>query len=93
MGLVLTPEGEELLCKFCDDCGIGGNCSCHISPPCCSCTHPGNPLSLECDPSLWEEEWGGFDVLESRVRQVVAEVVERATIRHLKEMKEMYGSK
>lgn len=24
-----------------------GNCSCHIAPPCGSCTHPGNPANQE----------------------------------------------
>lgn len=28
-------------------------CSCHISPPCTICTHPGNPLNQE-DDSFWE---------------------------------------
>ena len=27
----------------------GGNCSCHLSPPCGSCTHPGNPHNQEED--------------------------------------------
>ena len=27
----------------------GGNCSCHTSPPCSSCTHPGNPHNQEAD--------------------------------------------
>lgn len=31
----------------------GGNCSCHISPPCSSCMHPGNPLNLQEDDSAW----------------------------------------
>lgn len=30
-----------------------GNCSCHISPPCGSCTHPGNPMNLEEDDDAW----------------------------------------
>jgi hypothetical protein len=30
-------------------------CSCHISPPCTVCTHPGNPLNQE-DEEFWEEE-------------------------------------
>lgn len=30
-----------------------GNCSCHLSPPCSSCTHPGNPLNQEDDESCW----------------------------------------
>lgn len=32
-----------------------GGCSCHISPPCGACTHPGNPLNRE-DDSCWQEE-------------------------------------
>lgn len=31
----------------------GGNCSCHISPPCGSCTHPGNPKNQAEDESAW----------------------------------------
>lgn len=30
-----------------------GNCSCHISPPCDSCTHPGNPRNLDEDDEAW----------------------------------------
>jgi hypothetical protein len=30
------------------------NCSCHIHPPCISCTHPGNPLNHE-DDQFWED--------------------------------------
>ena len=30
-----------------------GNCSCHISPPCGSCTHPGNPRNQAEDDSAW----------------------------------------
>lgn len=30
-----------------------GNCSCHISPPCGSCTHHGNPLNLEETDDAW----------------------------------------
>jgi hypothetical protein len=30
-----------------------GNCSCHISPPCSSCLHPGNPVNQEEDDSCW----------------------------------------
>jgi hypothetical protein len=31
----------------------GGNCSCHISPPCCSCMHPGNPFNLNETEDAW----------------------------------------
>ena len=30
-----------------------GNCSCHISPPCGSCVHPGNPVNQEDDDECW----------------------------------------
>ena len=92
MGRVLTPDGEFLEAEFESIFGWSG-CSCFISPLCGYCTHLGNPLNLECTPEVWMEEWEGFDVMESRAKQVVADVVEHATIRHLKEMKEMYGSK
>jgi hypothetical protein len=29
-------------------------CSCHISPPCGTCTHPGNPQNQD-DEAFWEE--------------------------------------
>jgi len=29
-------------------------CSCHISPPCGSCVHPGNPANQDEDDSCWE---------------------------------------
>ncbi len=39
-----------------------GNCSCHIIPPCGSCTHPGNPHNLDADDEAWvmgyEQEGG-----------------------------------
>lgn len=36
--------------------GEGGNCSCHINPPCSSCVHPGNPANQEEDESCWVQE-------------------------------------
>lgn len=30
-----------------------GNCSCHISAPCGSCTHPGNPMNMAEDDDAW----------------------------------------
>lgn len=32
-----------------------GNCSCHLRPPCGSCTHPGNPMNQDEDDSCWIE--------------------------------------
>jgi hypothetical protein len=31
-------------------------CSCHISPPCGSCTDPGNPANQEEDESAWKPQ-------------------------------------
>ena len=37
-----------------DDWKSGYNdCSCHISPPCNSCIHPGNPANQEEDETAW----------------------------------------
>jgi hypothetical protein len=30
-----------------------GNCSCHLSPPCNSCIHPGNPINQAEDDECW----------------------------------------
>lgn len=49
----LTAEGEYALAEFEARYGTDGNCSCHLSPPCGSCTHPGNPRNLAEDPSVW----------------------------------------
>lgn len=38
-----------------------GNCSCHINPPCGSCTHPGNPTNQEEDDSCWEKATDTID--------------------------------
>lgn len=45
----------------------GGNCSCHLNPPCGCCTHPGNPRNLNEDDAAWEYE----HPLVSAVRAVV----------------------
>lgn len=59
LGDELTPEAEEDRAEFNDVYGIGGNCSCHISPPCGSCTHPGNPRNQDEDPSCWINSYEG----------------------------------
>jgi len=41
---------HEYMDKFGDHVG---NCSCHISPPCPSCTHPGNPENLAEEDAAW----------------------------------------
>lgn len=48
---VLTPEAQADRDDFDAEDGC---CSCHISPPCGYCTHPGNPLNQE-DDSCWME--------------------------------------
>jgi hypothetical protein len=53
MSRILTPEAEAERVQFHAD-GYP-NCSCHISPPCGSCTHPGNPLNQDEDDSCWIE--------------------------------------
>lgn len=63
MGRVLTPEAEGERAQF--HASGYPNCSCHISPPCGSCTHPGNPLNQDEDDSCWvdeEEEHPGQEV-------------------------------
>jgi hypothetical protein len=34
----------------------GGDCSCHISPPCNSCLHPGNPANQDDNDNCWTTE-------------------------------------
>ena len=46
---ILTPEAEAEREDFEAMYGMLGNCSCHISPPCGSCVHPGNPRNQEED--------------------------------------------
>lgn len=48
----LTEEADSERANFIVNYG-DGCCSCHISPPCGSCTHPGNPSNQE-DDSCWE---------------------------------------
>ena len=50
---VLTPEAQAERDDFQAEYGYDGNCSCHISPPCNSCIHPGNPRNQEEDESAW----------------------------------------
>jgi hypothetical protein len=48
----LTPEAQADRDAFERDYD-GGNCSCHLNPPCGSCTHSGNPRNQEEDESCW----------------------------------------
>jgi hypothetical protein len=56
MSKVLTPEAQAEREDFEGRYGSDGNCSCHISPPCPSCTHSGNPLNQNEDDTAWMEE-------------------------------------
>lgn len=51
---VLTHQAFQDYLQFVKEYGLSGNCSCHIRPPCGSCTHPGNPRNLEGDEDAWE---------------------------------------
>jgi hypothetical protein len=53
---VLTPEAQAERDQFVAEHGHDGNCSCHISPPCGSCMHPGNPRNQDEDESCWMAE-------------------------------------
>lgn len=52
----LTEEALAERDDFEFEFGRDGNCSCHISPPCGSCLHPGNPLNQNEDETCWVEE-------------------------------------
>lgn len=49
---ILTTEGRALSKQYKDETS---GCSCHISPPCSDCVHPGNPHNLDESDDLWEE--------------------------------------
>jgi len=52
----LTPAGEKEREMFEETYGSDGNCSCHNSPPCGSCLHPGNPLNQAERDDCWMDE-------------------------------------
>lgn len=56
MTRVLTPDAQADRDDFTREYGSNGNCSCHISPPCNSCMHPGHPLNQERDECWTTEE-------------------------------------
>lgn len=63
---VLKSEYEAMHNEFMDIYGQEeGNCSCHISPPCGSCTHEGNILNLYENDDAWE------NALVHAVREIV----------------------
>lgn len=56
MTKVLTPDAQSDRDQFEDLYGYGGNCSCHLSAPCGSCTHHGNPFNQEEDDECWMDD-------------------------------------
>lgn len=52
-GMRLTVEAQSERDAFERQYGDRGNCSCHISPPCGSCLHPGNPVNQDEDDTAW----------------------------------------
>lgn len=61
----LTEEAEADRADFIREYR-GGNCSCHLSLPCGSCTHPGNPLNQEDDEFYVADEPAQSDFAKSR---------------------------
>lgn len=55
-GYRLTSEAEEDRYQFVAEYGYDGDCSCHLSPPCSSCIHPGNPHNQVEDDAAWEPD-------------------------------------
>ena len=54
-GVTLKPDAEAEYWEWDSKHGDRG-CTCFVSPPCGSCTHPGNPSNLEEDDSAWVKE-------------------------------------
>lgn len=52
-GLVLTKRAEDERAEFYYLYGSFGWCNCFISPPCCFCVHPGNPVNQEETDECW----------------------------------------
>ena len=60
-----------------------GNCSCHLSAPCGSCCHPGNPLNLENDPFAWGEV---HEVMALEAVDTLRQFIDKLVKRHIVEM-------
>lgn len=88
-GMILVPWAEAEHWDFIDSYGYDGNCSCHISPPCGSCTHPGNPLNLEECDEAWEREdiSDMLDEMEKEALERLEKFINQLTEKHLKEAK------
>jgi hypothetical protein len=50
-GFKLTAQAES---DAADYIANYEGCSCHITAPCSSCVHPGNPINIEYREDCWE---------------------------------------
>jgi hypothetical protein len=57
---VAQAERDDFRAEYGD-----GNCSCHLSPPCNSCIHPGNPVNQENDDDCYQPIDTGPDVMQA----------------------------
>lgn len=87
-GEVLTYEAQCERDDFTALFGLDGNCSCHVSPPCGSCTHPGNPLNQAEDDQawMWDDMAALLDEMERAARAAVADAIAGAAAHHLAAM-------
>lgn len=79
----MMPWAEQEHAEFVAQHGYHGNCSCHISPPCGSCVHPGNPENLDVTPEAWGEE---HEVMAAYALIDLQEFINTTAARHLAEM-------
>lgn len=82
MSRQLMPWAEDALAEwelFFED----GGCRCFISPPCESCTHPGNPVNLDEADDAWGEE---YEVMAEYAKQDLEVFINDLADRHLVEM-------
>lgn len=83
MSLELMPWAQEAQDRFHRNYGTG-NCSCHISPPCGSCTDEGNPRNLAEDPFAWGEV---HVVMAEEAQHNLKKFVDALAAKHVSEMK------
>lgn len=83
MSRELMPWAQDAAHDFLEEYG-SGNCSCHISPPCGSCMHEGNPLNLENTPEAWDEL---HVVMALEAQESLARFIDALAAKHLREMK------
>jgi hypothetical protein len=79
MSKELMPWAQDAANDFYNRYG-NGNCSCHISPPCGSCTHEGNPRNLEETPEAWGEV---HEVMALEAQESLANFINELAAQHL----------